>query len=59
MCCTEHRHYYVGLGCVRWRWGVAGGSGYVRGGGGTWEVEVGVEEMGEGKYEDLTMQIKP
>ena len=38
---------------------MAGGSGYVRGGGGTWEVEVGVEEMGEGKYEDLTMQIKP
>jgi len=46
---------------------VAGGGGCGRGGGGMWEVEVGmdrsrvpgVEEVGEGKYQKLTMQIEP
>jgi len=31
----------------------------VGGGGGMWEVEVGVGEVREGKYENLIMQIKP
>jgi len=44
------------VGCGRWRW-LWERWKWLWGGG--WEVEVGVEEVGEGKYENLTMQIEP